>query len=60
MNTMIYMRGNSKDFDRWEELGNRGWSFRDCLLYFKKLEAVKNPQMARNGTSYNPQTIFLH
>ena len=50
MNTMIYMRGNSKDFDRWEELGNRGWSFRDCLPYFKKLEAVKNAQMARNGT----------
>ena len=35
INAMIYMRGNHRDYDDW---GIKGWSFREVLPYFKKLE----------------------
>ena len=48
INTMIYMRGNRKDYDNWADLGNHGWAYKDVEPYFKKLEDMKDPQLA-NG-----------
>jgi len=38
INGLIYVRGQSGDYDRWAALGNLGWSWDDCLPYFKRLE----------------------
>ena len=38
INGMIYMRGQSKDYDHWRQLGNLGWGWDDVLPYFKKTE----------------------
>ena len=36
INSMVYMRGNPQDFDRWaSECGLPNWSYADCLPYFK-------------------------
>lgn len=46
LNFMIYTRGNRRDYDRWAELGNEGWSWNDVHKYFKKLEKSRIPDMA--------------
>ncbi|XP_063922147.1 glucose dehydrogenase [FAD, quinone]-like [Zophobas morio] len=38
INGVMYVRGNYKDYDNWAALGNRGWSYKDVLPFFKKSE----------------------
>ncbi|QUS55949.1 GMC family oxidoreductase [Pseudovibrio brasiliensis] len=38
INGMIYMRGQSADYDHWAQLGNAGWGWDDVLPYFKRSE----------------------
>ncbi len=38
INGLIYIRGQSEDYDHWRQLGNVGWSWNDVLPYFLKAE----------------------
>jgi choline dehydrogenase len=38
INGLVYVRGNPQDFDRWEEEGAHGWSYRNVLPYFRRAE----------------------
>lgn len=39
VNGMMYVRGDASDYDRWaNDYGCEGWSWDDCLPFFKKSE----------------------
>jgi len=38
INFGMYVRGHRDDFDKWEQMGNPGWSYADVLPYFIKPE----------------------
>ncbi|MEM6495626.1 MAG: choline dehydrogenase [Pseudomonadota bacterium] len=38
INGLLYIRGQSEDYDYWRQLGNSGWSYDDVLPYFKRSE----------------------
>ena len=38
INGMLYIRGQSNDYNYWRQLGNAGWSWENVLPYFKKSE----------------------
>jgi len=38
INGLLYIRGQSNDYNYWRQLGNVGWSWEDVLPYFKKSE----------------------
>ncbi|WP_347309874.1 GMC family oxidoreductase [Defluviimonas sp. SAOS-178_SWC] len=39
INGMIMVRGQPRDYDNWSDLGAKGWSWRDLLPYFQRIEA---------------------
>ncbi|XP_075217852.1 glucose dehydrogenase [FAD, quinone] [Lycorma delicatula] len=57
LNYMLYVRGNKKDYDIWESLGNPGWGYEEVLYYFKKSEDNRNPYLAR--TPYHSTGGYL-
>jgi choline dehydrogenase len=38
INAMCCIRGHSRDYDIWRQLGNTGWGWSDVLPYFKRIE----------------------
>jgi choline dehydrogenase len=38
INGQVLLRGNQGDYDGWAQSGATGWSFEQCLPYFRKLE----------------------
>ena len=50
LNGTIYSRGQSVDFDTWEEMGAKGWGYQAILPYFKKSESFESsPSSAARG-----------
>lgn len=57
MNYMVYGRGNKKNYDYWEELGNDGWNYENVLKYMKRWEGNRNPCIANYAKGfYHNQT----
>ena len=38
INGLLYVRGQSQDYDQWRQLGNTGWGWDDVLPCFKRSE----------------------
>jgi len=38
VNGQVFFRGIPEDYDEWEQLGNKGWSYLEILKYFRKSE----------------------
>jgi len=64
INGLVYVRGNARDFDRWESEGATGWSYAAVLPYFRRAETRaaggdeyrgdSGPLQTRYGTLSNP------
>ena len=39
INGMVFIRGNSLDYEGWRQMGCDGWGYADGLPYFKKMES---------------------
>ena len=50
INGMVYVRGHACDFDTWEEMGAKGWSYADVLPYFKRMESASSNEDGSRGT----------
>lgn len=51
INGMVFVRGNRADIDEWEASGARGWTYQNCLPYFKRLERWQGGESAHRGGS---------
>jgi choline dehydrogenase len=38
---MVFVRGQSQDYDTWAQFGNRGWSYREVLPIFREMESYQ-------------------
>jgi len=49
INGLLYIRGQSNDYDYWRQLGNVGWGWEDVLPYFKKAENFEHGKNEFHG-----------
>ena len=42
INGNAFVRGQAQDFDTWAQMGNRGWSYKDVLPFFKGMESYES------------------
>lgn len=41
INGLAFVRGQAQDYDTWSQMGNRGWSYREVLPFFKRMESYQ-------------------
>ena len=59
INAMIYMRGQSQDYDGWRQMGNAGWGWDDVLPYFLRSEdyALGSDELHATGGEWRVEAI---
>lgn len=50
INAMAYVRCHPADFDRWENMGLKGWSYAHALPYFKRSENWEGGETSVRGS----------
>jgi len=50
INGLLYVRGQSADYDGWRQMGCEGWSWDDVLPFFKKSEDQRRGAIPTHGT----------
>lgn len=59
INGLIFIRGQHADFDRWEEMGATGWSYREVLPHFRSLETFGGePSQLRGSYGEMPVSVL--
>jgi choline dehydrogenase len=56
INGLVFLRGDPSDYDGWQRLGAQGWSYRDVLPYFKRMEHCVDGANEWRGTG-GPMTV---
>ena len=59
---MAYVRCRPADFDRWEGLGLKGWSYAHALPYFRRSEDWQGGESVSRGSGgplTTTQNIYL-
>lgn len=59
INYLMYIRGNRGDYDRWRDLGNGGWGYKDVLPHFVRMECNQRIHDAYHGSA-GPITVSDH
>ena len=49
INGLVFIRGQHQDFDDWEAMGATGWSYKDCLPHFRRIETYKGGESQYRG-----------
>ncbi len=56
INGLIFIRGQHQDFDDWAQHGATGWSYREVLPFFRKLERFDGPPSQFRG-AHGPLSV---
>ena len=59
INGMLYLRGHPQNYDDWASAGCEGWSYREILPFFRKLESHEDGESAYHGAD-GPIPISRH
>ena len=49
INGLVFIRGQNEDFDDWAQMGADGWSYRDVLPAFRRLEGYEGGESQYRG-----------
>ena len=49
LNGLLYVRGQKEDYERWRQMGNKGWGWDDVLPLFRQAEDQERGEDAFHG-----------